>query len=387
MSFWKRPQTVWWRKVTFQVHLWAGLILGLYLLVIDVTGSILVVKGEIQAWLYPQFVKAVDIGNLPVASADAALKAAKDAFPKYVINAAYAPGTEIGNWVMIGTGERTQRYIFVDRAGRYMGSLDLRKQWLLYVALLHENLLLGRTGRIINGLGGIALLLIAVSGLVIWWPGVARWTRALFVNFRGSWKRINFDLHSAIGIWTIVFLGIWAFTAIYFAWPEQFRNAVSVISLAKNKGLDINITTPAKGSRMVSLAKLEATARAYAKSPGAMAGYFFPFKPTDTMTMILATSSLEDDDSWDYVYLNPYTGEALGVWHRGASVTLGDHIMVLIGPLHFGTDWGLAVKLIWFAAGMGLPVLFLTGALMYWNRTLSRKWKVIRSKRTAPQNA
>ena len=35
---------------------------------------------------------------------------------------------------------------------------------------LHFDLLAGRTGRIVNGVGAACLLLMCISGLVIWWP-------------------------------------------------------------------------------------------------------------------------------------------------------------------------------------------------------------------------
>lgn len=384
MGFWRQPQTTWGRKAAFQVHLWAGLILGLYLALIGVTGSILVFKDEIQKALYPQFVKERVIGNAPIATPDEVFLAAQKAFPKYKISAMYAPGAEIGNWVLVGAGQGTQRYIFVDRAANYMGSLDLRKQWLLYVALLHENLLLGRTGRLVNGVGGGALVLIALSGIVVWWPGVSRWTRALGIKFGSGWRRVNFDLHSAIGFWTLLLLSIWGITAVYFAWPKQFLSVVAIVSKPTNHALDIDISPPATSATRVSLAVLESKARSYSHANGEVAGVIFPFQRNDTLILMVARGKIEEE-TWDYVYLNPYTGEALGIWHRGKSYSFGDRIVNLLGPIHFGTDWGLFVKIVWSVVGLALPILFLTGALMYWNRSLRKKWIVLSGRISASQ--
>ena len=53
MSLWKRwlqqPQRVWLRRALFQVHLWTGLALGLYIVVLSVTGSALVYRRELVA--------------------------------------------------------------------------------------------------------------------------------------------------------------------------------------------------------------------------------------------------------------------------------------------------------------------------------------------------
>ena len=54
-------------------------------------------------------------------------------------------------------------------------------------------------------------------------------------------------------------------------------------------------------------------------------------------------------------------------------------------PLHFGTYWGMTVKVVWALAGLAIALLTITGALMYWNRALRRKWKHLRSGSSARQ--
>jgi len=38
----RHPQKVWLRKALFQVHLWSGIALGLYIFLMSVTGGVLV---------------------------------------------------------------------------------------------------------------------------------------------------------------------------------------------------------------------------------------------------------------------------------------------------------------------------------------------------------
>ena len=75
----------------------------------------------------------------------------------------------------------------------------------------------------------------------------------------------------------------------------------------------------------------------------------------------------------DTLYFDPYDGSYLSMWRRGVNQTLGDWIIWLEIPLHFGTFWGLWVKILWTAMGMAIPLLAVTGLLMYWNRYLRRK--------------
>jgi uncharacterized iron-regulated membrane protein len=84
---------------------------------------------------------------------------------------------------------------------------------------------------VVNGTASLALIVLFFSGLVVWWPGITRWTRGLVVDFRsGSWKRINWDLHGVTGFWLFGLLMLWAVTGVEFAFPSQFRAAVNAVS-------------------------------------------------------------------------------------------------------------------------------------------------------------
>src|SRR5215467_6559361 len=86
-SSWQRwisqPQTVWLRKAVFQVHMWSGIGLGLYVLVVSVTGSIVVYSNELYRAATRDPIIVVPSG--PRLS-DAELKtAATRAYPDYTI--------------------------------------------------------------------------------------------------------------------------------------------------------------------------------------------------------------------------------------------------------------------------------------------------------------
>ncbi len=43
----RRPQSLWVRKALFQIHLWTGVGVGLYVLLISISGSAIVFRNEI----------------------------------------------------------------------------------------------------------------------------------------------------------------------------------------------------------------------------------------------------------------------------------------------------------------------------------------------------
>ncbi len=90
------------------------------------------------------------------------------------------------------------------------------------LAEFHGNLLAGDFGAAVNGMGAAAIVLLCVTGAVIWWPGIAHWRRALKVNWRAGFPRINWDLHSALGFWFLLFVLLWGVSAMTFAFPGMF---------------------------------------------------------------------------------------------------------------------------------------------------------------------
>ena len=65
-----------------------------------------------------------------------------------------------------------------------------------------------------------------VTGIVVWWPGVAGGSEASAVKRGVGWKRFNWDLHSALGFWLFLFMLMWGISGFYLGVPGavfQFR--------------------------------------------------------------------------------------------------------------------------------------------------------------------
>jgi uncharacterized iron-regulated membrane protein len=169
MTFWerwvRRPQSLWIRKLIFQVHLWAGIGVGLYVTVISVSGSAIVFRRALQ----PRIFVAADAGRPRMQDL------------------------------------RRSRL----EVARVLG-------WLTN---LHDNLLSGLTGRTLNGLGAFLVILLACTGAVIWWPGIRNWRRSLGIHRKVRFARLIWDLHSAVGIWCLLFVLIWGLSGFWLCFP------------------------------------------------------------------------------------------------------------------------------------------------------------------------
>lgn len=233
-GFWegvvRRPQSLWLRKAIFQVHLWTGIAVGLYIFVVSVTGSVLVFRVELsRAFTQPPITLKVS-GN-PLS--EAALKDfAQRAYPDYratqvFINKRY-PNQAAEVWVE--RNRRTKQRLFNPYTGEDLGpSVTLGFRTVSWFLDLHDNLLAGETGRLVNGIGGLLLTLLCLTGAIIWWPGIRNWQRGLLLRWRVSWKRLTWDLHNVVGFWTLVLVLMWAFTGVYLVFQQKFAAVVDYL--------------------------------------------------------------------------------------------------------------------------------------------------------------
>ena len=80
---------------------------------------------------------------------------------------------------------------------------------------------LNRVRGAVNGIGGICMLILSLSGLVLWWSGRNSWKRGLYVPLRSPRKL--WHLHSALGFWLWILLLNWSVTALYLCFPGPFE--------------------------------------------------------------------------------------------------------------------------------------------------------------------
>jgi uncharacterized iron-regulated membrane protein len=379
MAYLDRPQLLWWRKAIFQIHLWVGIVLCLYMLVIGVTGSILVFESELEHASHSRLWRASNpLPSQQPADLPSVVATVMKSYPGQKITAAYLPDRPGDNFeVFVHHGDRF-RYVFIDaNTGRIVGEIDPGHSWLIWIIDLHFRLLGGKVGEILNGIGAAFLLLLCATGAVVWWAGLKHRTRGLKVNLSRSWRRINFDLHSAIGFWTLLILSMWAFSGVYFVWPKPIESFVNRFSSVASANPPKFVVPPRDDTHWIDLHQMIEQAKQ--SSPDArFAGAFFPNSNKNALTLLMARGELRNFTQMDYVYFEPATGKELALWHRGVNNTWGGALIFWLSPLHFGYDWGLAIKILWATLGCALPLLSITGVIMYWNRSLSRKWRHLR---------
>jgi uncharacterized iron-regulated membrane protein len=304
---WRRPQTVWARRALFQIHLWSGIAVGLYLLVISVSGSVLVYRIELHNMFNTPPVPLVVSGERM--TDDQLKEIALRTFPGYSVSHVWPqkdPKRAVEIWLEKDRVPGSLHRVFDPYTGKYLGYPDpAMVRFIVWLASLHDELLFGEKGREVNGVGAGCLAVLCLTGMVIWWPGISNWRRSLTVDLKSNWKLFNWNLHSAVGFWTFLLVFLWAISGVYLAFPNPFQDLVD------------------------------------------------KYQPLDESKPAAAARS-------------------------------GDVVLQWLSRLHFGRFGGWPIKALWTVLGLVPLILFITGAVMWWNRVLRPRFLKTKEEENSP---
>jgi uncharacterized iron-regulated membrane protein len=233
MTYWQRwirqPQTLWLRKVAFQLHLWSGIGIGLYVLLISVTGSILVYRNELYRVATPDPVVVTASG--PRLTDEQLQRAATRMYPGYrVLNISQPPNPAEAVSISLKGPDGQKNRLFNPYTGADIGDAVPVGIWAVSKLLsLHDDLLGGPTGRKVNGVGAVLIVFLSFTGIVVWWPGIRRWGRSLILQRNAGWQRVIWSLHSMIGFWSLGIILMFGLSGVYLGYPELVQSVADRI--------------------------------------------------------------------------------------------------------------------------------------------------------------
>ena len=189
-------------SMTFRgLLLWLHLILGL-------TGAIVIaIASATGAWIVVQ----VPLEQLLIPVPEASGVAVTAGVPAIIgsLEQQYAPrrvtsvALDSGRAIVATLNDRSRA--FVDPANgsvirfRQLNTISF-ENFSAVMRRLHVNLFLGQRGRLIVTVATAEALLLALTGLWLWW----RKKHWKFTRWRGSVYRVSWDLHNASGLWFLV---------------------------------------------------------------------------------------------------------------------------------------------------------------------------------------
>ncbi len=372
------------RRLLFQLHMWIGLILGLLLALLGLSGSVLVYDDAIADFLAP-VPQAVGAGEaLPL---DKIVEAARGVAGRGAmqISLPREPGEAISVRITqsragdgAGRDGRARRnasggagappaaegpraaatQVFIDPvSGAVLGSRKAQLPPLLMFAhQLHGNFLMGREGRTFVGWLGVAMLILGATGLVLWWPKRGQWKYAFFVRRTAKGLRFHRELHAATGIWIFVVFMAVSFSGVVLAFPS-LQNGGARPTFNLREGPEI---APGSGMRMSADAAL---ALAKKTLPDATpTGITIPSRPDRTFVV----SMLAHEAVGAQVYIDPWQGTVVGQRDPSESVLAWQR------PVHQGLGLGAVWRALVFLSGF-VPSLFVVTGVIMWAKKRKRR--------------
>lgn len=223
------------RKLIFWLHLLAGVIAGLVILVMSVTGVLLTYEKQMIAWADSTDAALPPAPGTPRLAVDELIAAAAATKPGETVTnltvssvpGAPALATVDGTILtlnpytgaVLGESAPTLRPFFrtVTTWHRYLGA---------------ENGPIRQTMKAVTGWSNVLFLLIVLGGMYLWLPRRWSWTQVRqIIWFRGGLqgKARDFNWHNAIGIWCCIPLAIVIVGAMPISFPWANRAVYQVV--------------------------------------------------------------------------------------------------------------------------------------------------------------
>jgi len=348
------------------------------LIVIGLTGSVLVFEDELQSWLDPA-PKAVGTG--PERSLAEIVAAARAAAPGLVPTLVTFPQA-VGDAATVRLAEPARRpgpggiTVFVDPATlailgiEHPGDSLLRKIFLLHANLLRQD----RSGRDIVGWFGVAMCVLGVSGLVLWWPARRQWRQAFTIRKDARGAALLRQIHGAVGIWSLTVFLLVSFSGVWLAFPQSF-NAVASSWLGLRDlrpGMGAGLAKPQAG--MAPLDADGAAALAAASEPGAqLRSLTLPLRPDQAFRAVLRRSQDGASALPIIAFVDPWQRRVVEL-RDPKDYSFGERLVASMHAIHDGSGFGWLWRALVFLSGL-LPAIFAVSGISMWlmKRRLRRR--------------
>lgn len=348
------------RKRLWQLHSWLGLVAGLGLLVIGLTGSLLVFRDQVESFFNPSLIRVAtpDAPRLPL---DTLLARAQTQLPSHEITGwtlresaerdyadfLYVIARGSDQWQVATLDPTTGRLLATPRA--YTATLS---GWLLE---LHYEFFADHLGLALAGLFAAMLCVLGVTGV---WLYREFWKNVFTLRWRRGARILFSDLHKFTGITTVAFNLLLGFTGAYW-------NLTHVLGEAING----EPAQPKMERRLYpATLSLDALAADAAQRLPGFTPHFISL-PSAPALGITLWGAVEPRSPFRSAYGSTVSYDAATFAFTATSdlrtASLWTQALDSFRPLHYGTFGGWPIKTLWCLGGLAPGVLAVSGFLIW----------------------
>ncbi len=351
-------------RVLRTVHAWGGITLALLMLVVSVTGSLLVWKQDYLKLVIPEARTHFEPTVAALANIAEAAQAQFKADEIYLLE---FPSAEFPLGKLYLTEDR---YAYLDSQGSVVAQWTLNGRWEEWLYDLHHRLLLGSLGLTIVGFGAMAMIVLALVGVVSFWP-MRRGFGEGVVPHSAAIRHLR-SAHRNLGVIEALPLLLTLITGVILVYPEQAQQLMLEPFRGENYGQDFDKQVD-KISGGNSGDWQPALQRALDVFPGAtIRSAQFPGEFSAALVIGLQQPGELSQQGLSKVYIDARAG-FMDLRIDSQAQHVSERLFNTAYPLHSGRFGSLLYKLLLTLSGVAiatLSVLGMWGFIKSWRREI-----------------
>lgn len=359
------------KKIFDFIHLYLGLVSGVVVFVVSITGCLYVFEEEARGIFQAKYFYVETPTNQARKTLFEISDAVKKAYPKEKITQIRFESAPESAYLY---HTKTKKAISVNPYTlQIAGVRNLESDFFVFILDLHRTLKLGEIGEQIIKWNVLIFLVLCISGFVLWLPKQRKFLKqALTVKWKTkNWKRLNWDLHSVLGFYGLFILILVSLTGIFWVF-DSAKNLVSVITGEK-------ITkTKAPENKMKDSTKIFLMESAYYAAKKQYSGELQTFisnpEKANQPIRVLFRYPYSLIRKQNTLFFDKNTGEILREdLHKNYNNY--DKVMRSNYDFHTGSMpiFGIGSKILYFLASLFAASLPITGFLIWWGRRKKTK--------------
>jgi uncharacterized iron-regulated membrane protein len=222
------------KKIFLFFHKWLGLVTGVIVFIVAITGAIFCFQNEIKDAIHDY--KTISIEDKAYVKPSELIKIIQDNNPnQQVLRIMYMDKTH-STIAMTMDDKKESYFVYLNPySGKILYQENIKQDFFLVIQYIHMNLLLGEIGKNIIGFSTVIFIIILISGLVLWWPKKRKQAKnALKIKWSANKKRLNYDLHNILGFYTFSIAIIAALSGLAFSFKPVKNSYKEIVNLGKS---------------------------------------------------------------------------------------------------------------------------------------------------------
>ncbi|ODS81598.1 MAG: hypothetical protein ABS46_11065 [Cytophagaceae bacterium SCN 52-12] len=387
------------KKVTGWLHLWLGLISGIIVFIVSLTGCVYVFHEEFRQIFPPARIESTRI-DIPSEGRPLLMPSE---IVRRVERSEHGDSVRINPFMMrylrdqasillSGEVEQDRTWYLVDpytgevleqkremysgtylvKNGQIQGENLEKFDFFAFVLDGHMTLWLPvKIGKILVTYGTLVFVVLLISGLILWWPkNKSAAKQRYWFQWKKStkWRRKNYDLHNIAGFYMFAFLLLIGLTGVAMGieWANKSLHWVFSGGVKEKEIESVPPENPALipdfNTTLDHVLKQE-----LAKHPDAGTySMYWSYPSRDIPTSVIRVVAYMKSGSQVSLY-DRYSMQLLGLEEHDEE-SLAHEIEELYLPIHEGSIWGLPTKILAFLASLVATTLPVTGFCIWWGR-------------------